>query len=245
MNLKEPLMFPCRQKINFILHVFFDILQRYWKSQSDTKACEYMSISAGKKSPSSTTFSVNIAKICKLCIWGTLGMSGYAHPKRKYQFVENLGVFLHAKITLHHSLLSWILQFDWSTAFWPIELELCKTWDWWCINNNIGFHFTLFPGKPNDRIFKKSRKLFSEVMLDPFCPHLGKNKFLWKNGYWGLRFLSVFKYSFYLPWSKKSGKTNDPFLRKMPNWRTGRQKIGNFIGNEHSIYCLQSYQRYF
>ena len=104
MNLKEPLMFPCRQKINFILHVFFDILQRYCKSQSDTKACEYMSISAGKKSPSSTTFSVNIAKICKLCIWGTLGMSGYAHPKRKYQFVENLGVFLHAKITLHHSL---------------------------------------------------------------------------------------------------------------------------------------------
>ena len=31
---------------------------------------------------------------------------------------------------------------------------------------------------------------------------------------------SVIVYYNYLPLYKKSGKTNDPFLRKMPNWQT-------------------------
>ena len=60
-------MFICRQKINFILHDFYEILQRY----------------------------------CKLVVLGTLGMSGYTHPKRYYQFVDNFRVYLQAKNQLH------------------------------------------------------------------------------------------------------------------------------------------------
>ena len=46
-NLKKPLTFICRQKINFILDIFLEILRRY----------------------------------CKLVIFCTMGMPGYAHPK--------------------------------------------------------------------------------------------------------------------------------------------------------------------
>ena len=56
-------MFISRQKINFILYVFLEILQIY----------------------------------CKLVIFGTLGMPGYTHPKRYYQVVENVCVYLQAK----------------------------------------------------------------------------------------------------------------------------------------------------
>ena len=62
------------------------------------------------------------------------------------------------------------------------------------------------------------KKYYSGGILSPFCQNLGKNEFFWKRGLW-----SVFKYSNYLPPCKKSGKTNDPFLRKMPNWPTNRQ----------------------
>ena len=37
------------------------------------------------------------------------------------------------------------------------------------------------------------------------------------------RVLSLFRYSNYLPLCQKSEKTNELFLRKMPNWRTDRQ----------------------
>ena len=50
--------------------------------------------------------SGDIAKICKLLIFGTLGMPG-SHTQNDYHFVENFNVYLHAKNTLHHSLLSW------------------------------------------------------------------------------------------------------------------------------------------
>ena len=90
------------------------------------------------------------------------------------------------------------------------------------INNNISFHFRLFPRKTNDQFFKKSKN-----------PILG----LW--GYFGL-FLpkfeqlnfpgkktpSVFKYSNYLPSWQKSEKANVPFLRKMLKWQMDGQKYG-------------------
>ena len=41
-------------------------------------------LSAGKKSTKSFTFSL---RYCKLVILGTLGMSGYAHPKWYYQLL--------------------------------------------------------------------------------------------------------------------------------------------------------------
>ena len=56
-----------------------------------------------------------------------------------------------------------------------------------------------------------------------FLPKFGQ-----KSIYLGKRALSVFKYSNYLPSSKKNKKTNYPFLRKILNLRktgwTDRQK---------------------
>ena len=43
------------------------------------------------------------------------------------------------------------------------------------------------------------------------------HKFGQKEFYWKKRALSVFKYSNYLPSRKKTEKTNEPLLRKMPN----------------------------
>ena len=63
-------------------------------------------LSADKKQLHHPCFTRDIAKICKLLILDALGMPVYAHPKRKYQLVEIFDVYLHAKNTLHHSLLS-------------------------------------------------------------------------------------------------------------------------------------------
>ena len=41
---------------------------------------------------------------------------------------------------------------------------------------------------------------------------------------WEIRLLSVFKYSSDLPSYKKSGRTNDLFLIKIPNWWTHKQR---------------------
>ena len=61
-------MFFYRQQIDFILHIFLEILQGY----------------------------------CKLVIFGTLGMAGYAHLKLYYQFVENFGIYFYAKNFIPH-----------------------------------------------------------------------------------------------------------------------------------------------
>ena len=88
----------------------------------------------------------------------------------------------------------------WS-AFWPItrEPEFFQVWDWWWnINNNISFHFRLFPRNTNDKIFQE------KPILGPFWaffPNLGKKEFFLKK-----ESLSVFKYSNYLPTSRKSFK---------------------------------------
>ena len=63
------------------------------------------------------------------------------------------------------------MQFDWPIAFWPITWEsvICLIWDWWWnINDNIGFHFRLFPGKSN-KIFQIQITLFWGH-FGPFLP---------------------------------------------------------------------------
>ena len=101
------------------------------------------------------------------------------------------------------------------------ELEFCQIWDWWWnINNNISFHFRLFPRKTNDKIFQKIKKPNFGAILGPFP---------WSKG------LSVVRYSNYLPSYKKSAKTIEPFLRKTPSWRVdrridGQTDNGDFIG---------------
>ena len=57
-------------------------------------------------------------------------------------------------------------------------LEFCQIWDWWWnINNNISFHFRLFPRKTNDKIFQKIQKALFWGHFGPFLP-----KFAGKNG---------------------------------------------------------------
>ena len=116
------------------------------------------------------------------------GYFGHAWLHSPKMIVFN--VYLHAKNKLHNSLLSYnitfqrILKFDWLAAFWPI------TWDpklyqicWWNINNNISFHYRLFPRKTNiTKFFKKSQN----PILAPFwalLPKLGpKMNFPGKKG---------------------------------------------------------------
>ena len=103
------------------------------------------------------------------------------------------------------------------TAFWPItrEPKPCLIWDWWWnINNNITFHFRLFPGKTDVKIFQKIQENRFWGHFGPFSSTFGQKLIFLEKG------LSVFKYSNFLSLCKKSEKTNDPFLRKMPNWQT-------------------------
>ena len=104
-------------------------------------------------------------------------------------------------------------------------------WDWWWnFNNNLRFHFRLFPRKTNDKIFQKTQKTLFWGHFGPFLL-----KFGWKWIFLEKRALPVFKHSNYLPSFHKSGKNNEPFLRKMPNWwrdrqRDGQTDNGDFIG---------------
>ena len=100
------------------------------------------------------------------------------------------------------------------------ELEFCQIWDWWWnFNNNISFHFKLFP--------RKKRTYFGVI--------LGRQKWIFLEK----RALSVFRYSNYLSPFQKSEKA----IEENTNWRTERQtdasdfirpSIGKFLG----IICL-------
>ena len=103
------------------------------------------------------------------------------------------------------------------TAFWPItrKPKICQVWDWWWNINNIIFHFRSFQRKTNDKMFQKN------PILGPFWALFAQ---IWaKMNFPEKRALSAFKYSNYLLSCQKSGKTDELFLRKIPNWRTDRQ----------------------
>ena len=75
------------------------------------------------------------------------------------------------------------------------------------------------------RFFKKSKKPYFGVILGSFCQNLGKKSFSEKKA------LSILKYFNYLLWGKKSEKSNNPFLIKIPNCWTDRQtEDSGFIG---------------
>ena len=76
------LAFICWQKINLILHVFFEILQRY----------------------------------CKLVIFGTLGIPGYAHPQWCYQ-LEEIFVFIYRQNIKFTPIFYWRYCKDMQTSY--------------------------------------------------------------------------------------------------------------------------------
>ena len=114
------------------------------------------------------------------------------------------------------------MQFDWLAAFWPITggPKLCQIC-WWNINNNISFHYRLFPRKTNiTKFFKKSQKPYFGPIWGFFAQIGAKNEFCWKKG-----LCSVFQYSNYLSLCQKSEKPNEPFLRKLLEGHTKNQFI--------------------
>ena len=122
----------------------------------------------------------------------------------------------------HHSLLSYnitflrILQFDWLAAFWPITRDpkffhIC----WWNINNNISFHFRLFPKKLTWQNVSKNPKTLFWGNSAPFLHKFGKKWISLEK-----RALSVFQYSNYPPLCQKSEKPNEPFLGKLLDGHT-------------------------
>ena len=162
-------------------------------------------LSACKKSTSSSIFSRRYCKDCKLLILGTLRMPGYTQTSSftsffRYYILKDLAI----------SLADSILAHNWRTE----EPKLCQIWGWWWnINKNIGFHFRLFPVK-NDKYFQNIEK-----NLGPFWALFAQ---IWAKNEISITKGSVSFYYFnYLPAYKKiRKKTNDLFLRKMPNWRT-------------------------
>ena len=80
-------------------------------------------------------FSGDIAKICKLLIFGTLGIPGYTNPTWQYQLVEDFDVYLNAK----NKLIIHFFQFDWVTAFLSITqvADFSQIWDWCWISTTI------------------------------------------------------------------------------------------------------------
>ena len=82
-----------------------------------------------------------------------------------------------------------------------------------------------FQEKLMKNFFKKSTKTFFWAILGPFCPTLGKNEFSWKKGL--CKFLDI---SIIYHWCLKYEVTIEPFLRKMPNWRTDRRMDGRTDG---------------
>ena len=70
------------------------------------------------------------------------------------------------------------------------------------------------------KVFKKSKKTYFGAILGPFCPNLDKNEFSWKKDCQFLNNPIIYHRA------KNQKKTNEPFLSKMPNWRTDGQTDG-------------------
>ena len=123
-------MFNCRQKINFILHTFLEILKRYCK----------------------------LVVLGTLGMPGCAHLKWYHHLLERADVYLQAKNRFHNSLLFSDILFHRILQFDLSTAFWSItqEPEFRQIWDWWWnITNSTSFCFRLFPGKTNDKFFQK------------------------------------------------------------------------------------------
>ena len=171
--MKKPLTFICRQKINFILHISLEILQ----------------------------------KCCKLVVLGNLSMPGYAQPKWYYQLVKKFHSYLHANL--------------WGTLGMPgctlpkWKHQLVRKVHVYLHAKNKLHPFTSFL---RYYILKNPENWLADSIL----AHNSRSRILPDVGL-VVKFLSVVRYSNYLLLCQKSEKTNEPFLRKMPNWQMDRR----------------------
>ena len=134
-----------------------------------------------------------IAKILWTC-FRYFGHAWLSTAKVMLLIYWKLSYLSAGKNKLHHPCFSEY----WLSAFWPItrEPEFCQIWDWWWnINNNISFHFRLFPRKLF-KIFNKLKK-FKKIILGPIWALFAQIGQKWI--FMEKRALPVFKYSNYLP----------------------------------------------
>ena len=80
------------------------------------------------------------------------------HLFLRYYILKNLAISLVLSILAHISKTSILPDMDW----------------WWNINNNISFHFRLFPRKNNDKILQKIHKNRCWRYFGPFFPKFGQ-----------------------------------------------------------------------
>ena len=93
----------------------------------------------------------------------------------------------------------------------------CQIWDWWWnINNNISFHFRLFPRKSNDKVFQKiQKKTYFGAIWGHFLAKSGQ-----KRVFLGKRAVSVLDIPIIYNHAKNQKKLMSHFWEKR---RTDRQ----------------------
>ena len=125
---------------------------------------------AGKKSTSSPMLYWRYCKDMQTSYFGYFGHAWLHTPKMIVSTCTRLWCLSVCKKQTSSFILFLRYYILKNPAIWlavPIwGLEFCQIWDWWWnINNNISFHFRLFPRKTNDKIFLKIQK---EPILGPF-----------------------------------------------------------------------------
>ena len=130
-------------------------------------------LSVGKKSASFFHNFLEFLFYCKDIVnlywvfWECLAM----HTKRNTFKLQKTFVFICRKKLNLSSMLWWRLP-----AFLSItrKQEFYQIWDWWrSINNNISFHFRLFPRKTNNKNFQKFPKKLSRCQFWTFLGKFG------------------------------------------------------------------------
>ena len=184
------------QKINFIPHVFLQILQRY------------ANFLFGVLWPCLPTYTHNWVNL-----WNT---SMFICMPKIHFIIHFFPEILHFKESCNLIVQQYFDQQlqNQSFARYGTDEETSIT--------ILVFILDYFQEKLMANFFKKSKKIY----FGPFLPKSGQ-----KWIFLGKGLCQSYKYSNYLPSCKKSEKTNELFLRKMPNWQTdGQTDNSYFIG---------------
>ena len=140
-------MFFCRQKFNFILHVFLEILQRY---------CELVILGTfGMSGYAHPKWYYQLVENFDFFLHAENELHHFFSILRNY-ILKNLIYWLDDSILAYNSRTWRLSDMGW----------------WWNINKNISFHFKLFPGKTNNNFFSKNPK---GPILRFFFPKVGQN----------------------------------------------------------------------
>ena len=153
-------------------------------------------------------------------LWLSAGKNSTSSPMLFWKYCKNMQIYfgyfehtwLHSSkiIVPNCRRLQWLFACKIQTSSFTTSLRYCilknpEIWlagsifahnsrfcqtCWWNINNNISFHFRLFPRKTNmEKFFQKSKNSYFGENLGSVCPKLVKNDFFWKK--WVCQFLNI------------------------------------------------------